>query len=130
MSDWQVGTVTLTGDLEWIDRTRYSSTTQTEESSLDGSLIIEKWTRSVGRPITLDTNRPGVWVTYADVVALEALRDNSETDIFTLTEPDGTERQVRFRYSNGEPIDAAPIRFRSIPEPTDAYNLTLRLMTA
>lgn len=129
MSDWQVDTLTLPGDMEWTDRTRWSPTKQSEELSLSGGVIIQKSTQTAGRPITIETNRRGVFVTYAQVKALESLRDNPLTGAFTLSDPDGTTQQVRFRHSAGEPVDAAPIHFRSPPADEDIYNLTLRLIT-
>lgn len=128
MSDWQIDNITLPGDVEWIDRTRWSPTKESQELSLSGGVIIQRSTQQAGRPITLQTSKRGVLVTLSDVQALEALRDNPSFGPFIVTEPDGSQHQCRFRYSDGEPIDAAPLFYKSPPQGSDPYNLTLRLM--
>lgn len=128
MSDWIIHTITLPGDLLWTDE-HWSPTKQAEDLSLAGGLLVQRSTQQSGRPITLDTYR-GVFVTRAEVLSLEALRDDSVNQKFAVTAPDGKTYQCRFRHGDGPPVDAAPIHFRSPPAPEDIYNLTLRLMTA
>ncbi|MFW6341182.1 MAG: hypothetical protein ACOC0Q_09975 [Wenzhouxiangella sp.] len=126
--NWQIGTVTLPGDLEWSDELTWSPRRQAETTSLAGSTIIQRSTQVSGRPITLVTPQ-GVWVTRQQI--LDLLTYAETVDAFTVTHPDGREIVARFRYDgNDSPVDAAPIQFRSPPIATDPYTLTLRLMTA
>lgn len=130
MSNWQIGNITLPGDLEWSDELTWSSRRQSEEMSLAGTTIIQRSTQVSGRPITLTTPQ-GVWVTRQQVLDLIALHENPATDAITVTHPDGREIVCRFRADgNDSPVDAAPVLFLSPPISTDPYTLTLRLMTA
>lgn len=126
--NWTIDTIELPGDLRWSDR-HWSPTKQAEDLSLAGGVLIQNSTQTAGRPITLETWQ-GVLVDYAQVVALEALRDDIETGVITVTAPDNTEYQCRFRHADGNPVDAAPLWARNWHEAGDPYNLTLRLMTA
>ncbi|MFW5926653.1 MAG: hypothetical protein ACOCSR_01260 [Wenzhouxiangella sp.] len=126
MSDWQIDNITLPGDLRWPDR-HWSPTKQAEDLSLGGGVIVQKSDQTAGRPITLETSR-NVLVYHEDVVALEQFRDDPATDVFTVTAPDGTEYQCRFRFSQGNPVDASPLFPRNTHETGDPYNLTLRLI--
>jgi len=129
MTDWLIDDVVVPGDLEWIDRSRWSPTKQAEDLSLAGGVIVQRSTQTAGRPLTIETSHRGVFVTYATVLALEALRDDVDNQVFEVTEPDGvTKHTCRFRHSDGQPVDAAPLQFRSPPHPDDIYNLTIRLM--
>lgn len=130
MSTWQIGSVTLPGDLEWSDELTWSSRRQSERTSLNGTAIIQRSVQTTGRPVTLTTPQ-GVWVTRQRILDLIALHQNPATDAITVTHPDGREIVCRFRADgNDSPVDAAPIQFRSPPIATDPYTLTLRLMTA
>lgn len=125
---WTIDTIELPADLRWVDR-HWSPTKQAEDLSLAGGVLVQKSTQVAGRPITLET-WAGVLVDYADVVALEALRDDTDTGAFTVTAPDGATYQCRFRHAQGNPVDAAALFDRDYHAAGDPYNLTLRLMTA
>lgn len=127
MSDWDIGGVVLPGDLEWTDRATWHPQKQAEALSLAGGVILQRSVQVAGRPLTLETSQPGVFVTYADVQALENLLAQQDGPLIVI-EPGGTEHTCRWRHSDGAPIDAAPLLFRSPVAPGDIYNLTLRLM--
>jgi len=127
MSNWVIGTVTLPGDLQWIDEA-WTERKQSESLSLAGGTIIQTSTQTTGRPITLVTDN-GAYVTRQQVLDLIAFRDLPDTDTFTVTHPDGRTFTCRFRHGDGLPIDASNAMFRSPPEALDRYDLTLRLMT-
>lgn len=130
MSNWQIGSVTLPGDLEWSDELTWSSRRQSERTSLSGATLVQRSVQVSGRPVTLTTPQ-NVWVTRQQVLDLIALHENPATAAFTVTHPDGREIVCRFRADgNNSPVDAAPVQFRSPPIATDPYTLTLRLMTA
>lgn len=126
---WIVGGVELPGDLEWIDEMA-PTRLQIESPSLAGGTLIQRSRRQSGTPVTLQTPR-GVFLTRQQILDLNALLEDDETDAFTVIHPDGRELQCRFRYGNGLPVDWANTYFRSPPLPTDGWHtLTLRLMTA
>ena len=128
MSNWQVGPIVLPGDLEWIDES-WTEKKQRERISLAGSPIVQRSRQVAGRPITLQTDND-VFVTRQQVLDLIEFHDNPDTGTFSVTHPDGRVFQCRFRHGGGLPVDAANAMFRSPPEATDWYELTLRLMTA
>lgn len=130
MSTWQVGAITLPGDLEWTDELTWSPLRQSESTGLTGATIVQSAQQTVGRPITLTTPRD-VWVTRGQIKALLDLAADPETSTFALVHPDGREFTVAFRHDGGAaPVDTAPIMFRSPPIDTDPHTLTLKLMTA
>ena len=47
----------------------------------------------------------------------------------TLTLSSGRAFQVIFRYENGVAVEATPMKYKDPPEPTDLYNIALRLLT-
>ena len=125
--NWQIGPVTLPGDLEWTEELNWSPRKQAESISLAGSVLIQRSTQISGQPITLVTPQR-VWVTREQVKAL--LDFAAEADSFMVTHPDGREIPARFRYAGSDgPVDAAPVIFRSPPIDSDPYTMTLRLMT-
>lgn len=129
MNDWIIDTIVLPGDMEWIDEFT-PAMKQAESMSLAGGVIVQRSTQVAGLPITIQTPA-GVYVTRQQIADLVALRDDPETDVFTVTHPDAREFQCRFRHGTGLPIDWANEVFRSPPEPEDFWHtLTLRLMTA
>lgn len=128
MSDWDVGGVTLPGDLEWTDELAWAESREAQDLSLSGGVLIQKSKQAGGRPLTLDTDN-SVYVTRQQVLDLQALRDNEAVDTFTVNHPDGRTFTCRFRYGDGLPVDAANTLFRSPPQPVDGFHdLTLRLM--
>ena len=123
---WTIDTIELPGDLLWSDELTWSDRKQNERPSLAGGEIVQRSTKTSGRPITLTTPN-GVWVTRAQVNALRALADTADT--FTVTHPDGRTFTCQFRWGgNAGPVDAAYVLFRSPPDDGDPCTMTLRLM--
>lgn len=126
--NWQLGTIILPGDLQWIDEI-WQAAKQAEDPALNGGVIIQRSRQVAGRPMTLQTP-PGVFVTRQQVLDLSAFHDDENTDVFTVTHPDAREFQCRFRHGDGQAVDADNTYFLSPPEPGDAWHtLTLRMMT-
>lgn len=129
MADWQIGSVTLPGDLLWSDELTWTDRKQSERISLAGGNIIQRSTQQAGRPITL-TTRTGVLVTRQQVDDLLALANDENTDTFTVTHPDARTFLCTFRHGGNGPVDGVPIQPYDTPDPDDPCTLTLRLMTA
>lgn len=129
MSNWNIGGVVLPGDLEWVDEFA-PERKQAETTALSGGTIVQLSRQVSGIPITLQTP-PDVFVTRQHVADLAALRDDENTDVFTVDNPDGRSFQCRFRHGDGLPVDWDNTFFRAPPRSSDAWHtLTLRLMTA
>jgi len=129
MSNWIIGGITLTGDLEWIDEFE-TARKQAQAPSLAGGTIVQLSTQLTGLPVTLRTPA-GVYVTRGEIKALVALRNNPATDAFTVEHPDGRSFSCRFNHADGQPVDWANAMYQSPPEDSDGWHtLTLRLMTA
>lgn len=125
--DWLINDeIILPGDLMWADE-HWQPRRQSEDLSLSGGVIIQRSRQTAGRPITLETYR-GVFVTRAEVLALESLLDDVDKSTFEVKTPEGAVYPCAFRHSDGPPIDAAPLQFRSPQLETDIYDLTVRFM--
>lgn len=124
---WTIGSVTLPGDLQWIDEF-IPDRHQLETPTMAGGVIVQRSKRVAGTPMTLETP-PGVFVTRGQVKSLVQLLDDESTDEITVIHPDSREFTCRFRHGDGLPVDWANLRFRSPPADTDGFHtLTLRLM--
>ena len=127
MSDWQIGNLTLPGDLEWVDELGWTDRKQRERTSLAGTVITQRSTQVSGRPITIVTGQ-GFLVTRQQVLDLQQMAETA--DSFQVTHPDGRVFQCRFRWDGSlAPVDSATASYQSPPEPDDLCTLTLRLMT-
>jgi hypothetical protein len=127
-----LSTVTLPGDLQWIDEFTWTPVSQQVEVTFNGALVIEESAQQAGRPITLQGRQDGdtlFAVVERDVVEdLQALAAAPLSSPLTLTLEDGRSFQVRFNYAAGNPVEAAPYRHVTPPASTDWYALTLRLL--
>ena len=123
--------ITLPEDLQWVDEFTPWKVAQVLEHSLTGALIVHESAKLVGRPITLQSGPNFAWVARSVVDQLRALEDVANGVNMTLVIPDypsGTRSfTVRFRRDSGA-IEAAQIKFKSPPAPTDYYSLVLRLI--
>lgn len=118
-------TITLPGDLDWIDEYDWAPTEQDRQYSLTGALLLQEApARQAGRPITLAGD--WAWVERGTVDALRAWLTPGR--VMTLTLEDTRVFTVRWRLSDGAPLVARPVLVRLPAEPTDDYRITLRLM--
>lgn len=132
MTDITLGAVTLPGDMQWIDEFRWSAVSQQIEVTTGGSLLVEESAQLAGRPITLEGRMDGsigfALPVRSVIAALQAMADAPLVAPMTLALADGRSFSVRFRYGDGVPVEAAPIKHIVPAEDTDLYTLTLRLM--
>jgi len=75
MSIWQLGSIQLPGDLEWVDEP-WTSRKQIENNTLAGGVSIQRSVKMSGRPITLVTPQK-VWVTRQQVLDMTQGRSSS-----------------------------------------------------
>lgn len=124
-------TINLPEDIQWVDEFLPWKVQQVTEYSLTGALIVHESAKLAGRPITLQSGSDFAWVTRETVDALRALEEVAGAANMTLsipTYPTGTrDFTVRFRRDQA-PIEAAQLKHRTPPAPTDYYSLVLRLM--
>lgn len=119
-------TVTLPGDLLWVDEFDWTPVEFSTRYTLDGALVIEQGTRQAGRPITLAGADDRGWITRQTLEALYALAQSPSAGM-PLTLADGRTFTVVFRH-DATPIEAAPVIPVS-PAPTDLYySVTIRLL--
>lgn len=124
-------TITLPEDLQWVDEYQPWAVSQVQEFSLTGALIIHESARLAGRPITLQSGSDFGWITRAVADQLRTLSETAPGPLMTLSlpaYPSGT-RTFSVRFRRDQPcIEAAPIKHKTPPAPTDYYSLVLRLM--
>jgi hypothetical protein len=127
-----LASITLPGDMQWIDEFDWSPVAQQVEITTGGSLLVEESAQLAGRPITLSAPLNGnvgfALPTRAVVAALQSLCNTPHSTSMLLTLDDGRTFNVRFDYSNGTPVEAAPIKHIVPQDDADLYTLTLRLM--
>ncbi len=73
MTQHLLDSVSLPGDLLWIDEFNWPTVIRSTEYALTGALIVDAGQRLAGRPITLAGSADGGWVTRATVDALRVL---------------------------------------------------------
>lgn len=124
--------ITLPADMKWVDEFHWTPVAQQVEVTTAGSLLVEESAQLAGRPITLEAQRDDdggyVWVDRATLVELYSLAATPLDDSILLTLHDGRTFNVRFRYGDGAPVDADPVRHIVPAVDDDVYLLTLRLM--
>lgn len=120
----------LDPDLQWVDEFGWSEIEESEERGLTGALIIDIGVKSGGRPITLAPPDDGsAWMPRATISQLQLWE---KVPALTMTlQLRGTSYQVRFRRTDGAPIEAEPHEFVADPLPGgrgDWYLTTLRFI--
>ena len=127
-----LGAVELQGDMQWVDEYRWSAVAQQVEIASDGALWIEESAQQAGRPITLEAQFSGsvgfALPTRAVIAQLHALAATPLLAPLLLTLEDGRTFNVRFRYGDGVPVEAVPIKHIVPAQDDDLYTLTLRLL--
>ena len=124
MGDHTLATVTLPGDMIWVDEFNWSPVQRATEYSLAGALIVDIGERQAGRPITLKSDTGG-WMRRSALQALYALAADPDVSSRTLTLADGRVFTVAFA---DDPIEAEPVIDYSIPGTDDWYVVTLQLL--
>lgn len=128
-------TVTLRGQMVWIDRRSTSLVATQRDFGGNGSQIIEEWQQQGGFPITLVAKGAGdTWIDKDAVDALRALAASPLASPMTLTYNDGSTYTVRFRHFDAPAVDAQliyPLYPESSAVPLSTkYSLTLKLYQA
>lgn len=113
-------------DLLWTDEFDWTPTEQHQTRTLTGALVFETAARQGGRPITLQGGQDYGWATKSQVSS--AYDKLTITTPLTLVLPDTRTFNVRFRHEE-TPIDANQVVDYRIPDNTDFYLLTIRLIT-
>lgn len=112
-----LGTVTLSDNMQWIDRAQQTPVAQTDQRTVAGNLVTFAQNLTLGRSITLEANEARGWITYQDVLDLEALAAVAgatyslqiESDVFV----------VQFRHSDPPAVDFRPLIERLNIDPAD-----------
>lgn len=126
------GSVSLPGDMQWIDEFSWLPTAQQVEVACSGALIVEESAQLAGRPITLQARMDGntgfALVERSVLNTLRAMAAAVQATPLTLVLEDLRSFTVRFRHSDGLAVEAVPIKHIVPPANTDLYSLTIRLM--
>lgn len=93
-------TLTLPGNLLWVDELAWDARLQTTAHSLTGAVIVEEWAMVGGRPITYQGGLNWVRLSRADLQALLALGATSTP--LTLTHHDARTFRVLPRREAGQ----------------------------
>ncbi len=124
--------ITLPADMKWTDEFHWTPVAQQVEVTTAGSLLVEESAQLAGRPITLEAQRDDdggyIWVDRATLVELNSLAASPLIDAILLTLHDGRTFNVRFRYGDGPPVEADPVRHIVPAIDDDVYLIKLRLM--
>ncbi len=122
-------TVTLPGNMDWVDEYNWQPVQQAVQYSLTGALLVDEDTKQAGRPITLAPGNGNMG--YLDRSALDTIKSWAAIpgQELTLTLTDGRAFTVRFRQGDGA-ISASPVRGFRVPAgtPNDKWITTLRFI--
>jgi hypothetical protein len=123
--------VELPNDLIWTDELTWSPVSQRKGYSIDGALIVDRFVRVAGRPITLIGNERRSWVLRSVLQALQAWASAVDDPIFTLYLR-GTTHQVIFDLgeSGMDAVKGEPVFAFDEMNPDDPYcSVELRFLT-
>ena len=116
-----LNSIQLHSETIWSDEWDWAPVRQRVETTLTGKLGIEEAVRPKGRPITLT----GGWASRSQVEQLKSLEAQPGIQMTLLIH--GSTKQVVWRHRD-KGVDAQPVRPVTDPDPTDHYEITLRLM--
>jgi len=102
-----LGGVTLSDDMQWIDRAQRVPVAQTDQRTVAGNLVTFAQGLTLGRPITLEANENQGWITFADVSALELLAAVAGASYSLQIE--ATFFVVQFRHTDPPAVDFRPL---------------------
>lgn len=120
--------IQLNDHLVWIDWGAYSQIEQSQEYTLDGSLVIETTEKKAGMPITLSAT-PTQGLKYrSDYEPINRMMLSNIDDPMTLKMHDQSTYSVLFSSVDGPPIEATPLIGYANPSGNDYIGLTLRFV--
>lgn len=123
----ELGGVTLSPHMLWVDEVEYSDVEQSTLRTLGGDLRIYSQSLTKGRPITLVASDDQGWLTRDQVDSVRALA-SAAGNIYTLVIGIQT-FSVVFRHEEPPAFAAQPLVFRVDAPSTDYYTATIKLMT-
>lgn len=134
--DITLGSLTLPGDMHWVDEFTGWAIGQDVQVSSTGAQIVQEAARQAGRPITLTTTNEGsnayaATVTYGQVESLRQMALAGGTyELVMPAWPVGATRSFTVRFDQSNPIEANPI-IRIVPAAPDDqfWFVTVRLFT-
>ena len=104
-----ITTITLPADLAWEDRFGWSPIVQTVDNVFNGAVIVERWERQAGRPITLTAADDRAWITTEDAEALQSWADSGAAQLTLSGLLDEPDHQVVFRHQDAPALDLRPL---------------------
>ena len=120
--------IRLNDHLVWVDWCKYSPIEQSQEYTLDGSLVIEATAKKAGMPITLSAEANQGLKYRKDVEPIKQMMLENIHDPMTLTMHDESTHAVLFSSVDGAPIEAVPLIGYADPSGDDYIGLTLRFI--
>ncbi len=100
--------ITLPDNLVWTDEHVWEPYLQTTRYCFGGSLVVEEYFRSAGRPITLTGGRRWAWIDGTELAALRTLLDTVGSSL-TLTLHDARVFTVIPRRERGGALIVRPL---------------------
>ncbi|EXI72697.1 MAG: hypothetical protein AW07_03142 [Candidatus Accumulibacter sp. SK-11] len=117
--------ISLDADMIWVDEFNWPTVIRTTEYALTGALIVDSGLRLAGRPITLQGDQSGGWITRATVDALRVKASELPGE-FVLSLADG--RSFNVIFAPEDPIKAEPIFPIRDPDAAFWYVATIKLI--
>ena len=102
-----LGTVTLSDNMQWIDRAQQVPVAQTDQRTVAGNLVTFAQGLTLGRPITLEANENQGWIFFQDVLALAALAAVAGATYSLQIE--AAIFAVQFRHTDPPAVDFRPL---------------------
>lgn len=128
LTDKSGKTIQLSDHLIWKDWGKYSQVEQSQEYSIDGSLVIEQTVKKAGMPITLSAE-PDQGLKYRrDVEPIQQMMLANIDHPMILKLHDQSTYNVLFSCVDGTPIEATPLVEYADPVSSDYIGLTLRFI--
>ena len=118
-----IGSITIPDNTVWLDRYDWTGVHKAVTRTIGGGLVIQTTDKTGGRPVTLDLG----WVAKSTLDDLAALRDDSETESFTVTLPDATTITCAFAPVE-VPIRAEPLQSYTTHQDPDYFQVVVQLV--
>jgi len=122
-----LGGVNLPVNIIWQDREAFNPVAQSVRRTLGGKVVVFTQTLIEGRPITLASISDQGWMLYPIVQSIQALADVAGTTYSLVI--DSTTYTVVFRHEESPAFVARPLISRILPDATDWFLVTIKLMT-
>lgn len=128
LTDKNGKTLRLNDHLIWKDWGKYSPLEQSQQYSIDGSLMIEQTIKKAGMPITLSAEANQGLKYRKDIEPIQQMMLSNIEDPMILKIHDESTFNVLFSSVDGTPIEATPLIEYADPELNDYVGLTLRFI--